>query len=303
MALLGCGCCKCCAEGTSAWYEPFDTTPVVGPIWDEVSEVVGPSARSYAPSATSRATKKTSTLKLNCDSTSPMYLGYNGSPYGGWYEMQIDGYTDLLMWQLPVPASGNTQTGVMSVRYENELIFNFGSQEYRSGTGHYWEKRMRRNSTGVTVQVMLLEMYGYDIRNGNSRRTQRLRSSGYVPLSFLFSKPYWKCEYQFDAFGVVLDERTKRCEKLVERKWGLDWYFRQSDLLDGFRIPLAQGEPSIEMSKQSGQGYEKFQCRVGTETRIRWEATYTGPGKFTGNFDFAGGYSLWNYIDWHPSNT
>ena len=301
MALLGCGCCKCCAEGTTTWYETFDTTPVVGPIWDTVANITGPSARSYPPAASSRTAKKTSELILNCDSQSPMYLGYNGTPYGGWFEMYLQGYTDIIAWQLPVPAAGNTSTGVMSVRYENELIFNFGSQEYRSGTGHYWEKRLTRNSAGAMVPVMLLEMYGYEIRNGSARRSQVTLSSGYLSASTGTYQPGFICQHKYSVLGVLLDPRTKKCEKLIENKWGIDFYFRSSDNPDGLRNPLALNEPAIEMAKVPGPGYEKFQCYVGTESRVRWETTYTAPGKFTGNFNFGGGYVQWEYIDWHPS--
>ncbi len=303
MALLGCGCCECCAEGTSTWNEPFDTTPTVGPVWDAVTNITGPSARSYPPAVSNRAAKKTSELTLNCDSESPMYLSYNGTPYGGLYGIHIQGYTDIIGWQLPVPASGGTATGIMSLRYENELIFKFGSQEYRSGAGHYWEKRLTRNSAGAMVPVMLLQMYGYEIRNGGTRRVQRTISSGYLSAATGSYLPYLICEYKYSVFGVVLDPRIKKCEKLVEVKWGMNGYFRSSDNPTGLQIPLALNEPAIEMAKVPGPGYEKFQCYVGTETRVRWDTSYSAAGKFTGNFNFGGGYVQWESISWRPSNS
>ena len=293
VGLLGCGCCNggpCCPLATPDWSESFATTPTLVDPWDEVTEISGSGCKSICPAPSSTATTKTSRLRIDADSSSPIYLGFTGWPNGGFWFTQWthqSGTTGLPVpagmenWTTPVPTPG--QTNSLAVSITHQLIFQIGSDTVRTGAFHSWQKDVTTPSGGGTATSSYTAlMYGFQQVN-NSAPTIQTQYGPFTITGAIGHRIGFTVRHFFPGQLISTD-----CTTVWERKQALSLNFNQG--ADWLNLRTAG---NIE---QDGQ---RFACNLGWETTVVWTTTRGGGGGGfgVGNFDYKG-----SWIQWQPAN-
>ena len=289
---LGCGCCAsgCCSDGTTTWIEPFSSTPS-GQPYDTIANITGPNCRATCPPPSTTVGLgiqylKTSTLQIDADSSSPMYLGLNGFPIGGKFTAGWISSTNASQWSVMVPPF-ILLNNEMGIRVQTELIFKFQTFTFYSGAVHYFTKRVKRNIFGQLVYEYLSSSQGY------FRLDNGLNSSETTVLWFLGESPRfldWNIEnlYQPDNTAVG----GGKCKQIYEEKKAIENTSGQ---------PLKSLSPPQYIPKGTlPQPPETFQCSVGWKSEGAWYTTAAFGAVGTGSFDFKSEYVSWKPAAWTP---
>jgi hypothetical protein len=286
VGLIGCGCCACCPEATPDWSESFASTPTQnGNPFDEVTLIDGTGCKSLAPTPSSTATTKTSRLKFDADSTSPVYLGFTGFPNGGFWFSQWTHQTGTTGLPVPsamenwtTPAAAPGQTNSMSVAITHKLLFSVGSDIIKTGAYHLWQKDVTS-----TTQSYTATMYGFEQVNNSSPTTQL----SYGPFTLTGGTGH-RIGFTVRHFfpGPLL---AQDCTSVWERKQALSLNFN-----------LGSDWLNLRTAGDIERNGEKFACFLGWETEVTWTTSRgTGGGGFgVGLFDFKGSWIQWQPATW-----
>lgn len=295
VGLLGCGCCACCAEPTSKWTADFATTPTVGAVWDEVTEIAGSGTRSYAPVRPTGNLTKVSKLTINADQNSPLYQGFNGNPKGVNFIATWAGKPEsslfaesLFYWKAPAVQAG--QRHIMRLEMYSELIYNVESDELRTGVYTMWQKNFDGSYSGTPVITYTVHMYGYLQVNGGARTKQQ----EYGPQTFSYGntqngpRPRLYVEHNTDRSGSF----DNKCNQMYEQKFAFTEIWRADNSLDS-RVSVGQQPRPTSVNNQ------KFDCLVGWNSEVHWTTIRgSGFGVPVGTFDFNGYYMEWKTANW-----
>jgi hypothetical protein len=294
VGLLGCGCCNggpCCPLATPDWSESFATTPTLADPWDEVTEISGSGCKSICPAPSSSPTTKTSRLRIDADSASPIYLGFTGWPNGGFWFSQWTHQTattgepitsSMQNWTAPVPTPG--QTNSLAVSITHQLIFQVGSDTIRTGAFHSWQKDVSRPSGGgAVVNSYTALMYGFQQVN-NSAPTIQTQYGPFTITGATGHRIGFTVRHFFPGQLISTD-----CTAVWERKQALSLNFNLG--ADWLNLRTAG---NIERNSQ------RFACNLGWETTVVWATTRGtgGTGFGVGNFDYKGSWIQWQPVDW-----
>lgn len=293
VGLLGCGCCTgdCCSNGTTTWIETFSNTPN-GQPYDEFTNITGPNCRATCPPPSTlvglgNQYLKTSTLQINADSSSPMYLGLTGFPNGAKFTAGWISSSNASQWSVMVPPLGFYNE--MGMFISTELIFKFETFTYYSGSGIAFYKQLNNSYFQGLI-------YTYGVRQSNGY--YRIDNGPNLPENQISGVPFinsprfldWDIEnlYQPDNTAVGVN----KCKYFYEEKKGKDNTSGQS--FRNLKIPGFIPKGTLP------QPPETFQCYVGWKSTVTWY-TYTEFGmRGTGAFDFKNEYVSWKPTTWMP---
>ena len=292
VGMLGCGCCVsgCCSDGTTTWIEPFSSTPS-GQPYDTITNITGPNCRATCPPPSTTVGYgvqylKTSTLQIDADSQSPMYLGLNGFPTGGKFEAGWISSTNASQWELMIPPLRLEPT-LMGIRVQSELIFKFQTFTFYSGSAHYFAKRVNRNIFGQLVYDYAAESQGYyRLDNGpDLPETTRVWFVGGTPR-FLD----WDIKNFYQPDNTVVG--ANKCKQIYQEKNAIE---------------NTSGEPLRSLTTPNyipkgtlPQPPETFQCYVGWKSTVSWYTSTAFGALGTGAFDFKSEYVSWKPAAWMP---
>jgi len=290
VGLLGCGCCsnapgRCCSGPTETWIDPFEQTPVGRKPYDITTNMSIKGARSDCPApialpASGIQYHKTSTLQINADDESPLYLGLNGFPFGGKFTAGWLSSSNASQWTLILPVfSGQTWMGI---DIATELIFEFESVTYYSGSSYQFYKRATQLASGQIYYEYGTQMAGYRRIGSGSNLTQTTVIGG------TFASPRY---LDWDVQNLYeLDEGSETCQQFKETKQGRN---NAGSSPITFRNLRTAGPVNSDSIPQ-----QKFQCFVGWKSTVTWWTWTPLPVSGGGLFDFKSEYVSWKPAAW-----
>lgn len=284
---LGCGCCVsgCCSDGTTTWIEPFSGTPS-GQPYDTITNITGTGCRSTSPPPITTPAfgvqyHKTSTLQIDVDSSSPMYLGLNGFPTGGKFTAGWLSSSNASQWSMILPIfAGQTWMGI---DVATELIFKFDTVTYYSGSSCQFYKRATSGGSGIYYEYGT-QMAGYRRINSGANVAQTTVIGG------TFGSPRfldWDVENLYE-----LDDGSDTCEQFKETKQGKNNAGSEPLTFRNLRTAGPVNSETIPL--------ERFQCFVGWKSTVSWWTWTPIPVSGGGLFDFKSEYVSWKPAAWMP---
>lgn len=293
VGLLGCGCCGgCCSNGTTTWIEPFSTTPT-GQPYDTITNIDGTGCRSSCPPPSTQVGYgnqylKTSTLAINGDNSSPLYLGLNGTPTGGRFTAGWRSSTNASQWGMMLPPDILTKN-YMGFAIKSELSFKFETFTFYSGSTHSCSKSVYQDIMGGYVYEYTRSSAGYfRINNG-------INSPEYTVYWYTAAPPSRMCDWDVEDLYTpdykVLGGTT--CKLFYEIKRAIE--NTSGEAKKNLAPPqyLPKGSPLPPSP-------ETFQCFVGWESSVTWYTSTAYGIAGEGAFDFKGEYVSWKPAAWNP---
>jgi hypothetical protein len=223
---------------------------------------------------------KTSTLQINADDESPLYLGLNGFPFGGKFTAGWLSSSNASQWTLILPVfSGQTWMGI---DIATELIFEFESVTYYSGSSYQFYKRATQLASGQIYYEYGTQMAGYRRIGSGSNSTQTTVIGG------TFASPRY---LDWDVQNLYeLDEGSETCQQFKETKQGRN---NAGSSPITFRNLRTAGPVNSDSIPQ-----QKFQCFVGWKSTVTWWTWTPLPVSGGGLFDFKSEYVSWKPAAW-----
>lgn len=290
-----CGCCKsgCCGDGTTTRIETFSNTPS-GQPYDEFTNITGPNCRATCPPPSTLVGSggglgiylKTSTLLIDADSSSPMYLGLTGLQTGAKFTAGWVSSSNASQWSVMVPPLGFFNE--MGIFINTELIFKFETFTYYSGCGIHFFKQLNNSYFQGLVHT-----YGVRGSNGYYRidNGPNLPENQIIGAAFVNSPRFldWDIEnlYQPDSSAFA-----NKCALIYEEKKGKDNTSGQP--FRNLKIPGFIPKGTLP------QPPETFQCYVGWKSTVIWYTYNEFNLQGTGVFDFKSEYVSWKPAAWVP---